>query len=769
LWLHYLRLLALSSCQNINRKFMGRLIIISNRLPFSIDQDNGQTVIRQSSGGLVSAIKSYFEKEGISEHAFSEKLWMGVADFPQKEWNMVERELKHLDFAVLPLFVDKKLYREYYNGFSNSVLWPLFHYFPSVVEYEASFFDAYTKVNRLFAERLLPEIKNDDTIWIHDYQLMLLPEMIREHRPDISIGFFLHIPFPSYEIFRLLPRDWKSALLQGVMGADLVGFHTYDYAQHFMKSVKMVLGVDSYFHSLQYQGRLIKADSFPIGIDYKKFEAEANEPETQSYVAEIKKNFENKKIIFSVDRLDYTKGLMDRLCAFDYFLEKYPEWQDKLVFILNVVPSRDEISTYTQRKRQMEEKIGTINGKYSSISWQPVIYRYNHLPFHELSALYQAADVALITPLRDGMNLVAKEYVASCTDQQGVLILSELAGAASELSEALLVNPTDTIEVSDAIHQALTMPPDEQRRRLALMQQRLADYDVINWVSDFMDQLTNVKEQQNRQKTKLLDDNVRAQVHLHYQLATSRCILLDYDGTLVPLAPKPEDAVPTPELKKLLSDLAADPRNNVVIVSGRDQATLDRWLGDLPVSMIAEHGATWRLKNEPWQQPVAVPDQWKSEIRPIMQKFVTRCVGSFIEEKTNTIAWHYRKTHPDLGFTRSRELINNLSELLQNTLLQVIDGNKVVEVRMSGFDKGVMALKMVNEIPNDFILCIGDDTTDEDMFKALSDRAYTIKVGNAATAAQYMVYNQKKVLELLEELMVPLARKKTAGVNVKMG
>jgi len=748
---------------------MGRLIIISNRLPFSIDQDNGQTVIRQSSGGLVSAIKSYFEKEGISEHAFSEKLWMGVADFPQKEWNMVERELKHLDFAVLPLFVDKKLYREYYNGFSNSVLWPLFHYFPSVVEYEASFFDAYTKVNRLFAERLLPEIKNDDTIWIHDYQLMLLPEMIREHRPDISIGFFLHIPFPSYEIFRLLPRDWKSALLQGVMGADLVGFHTYDYAQHFMKSVKMVLGVDSYFHSLQYQGRLIKADSFPIGIDYKKFEAEANEPETQSYVAEIKKNFENKKIIFSVDRLDYTKGLMDRLCAFDYFLEKYPEWQDKLVFILNVVPSRDEISTYTQRKRQMEEKIGTINGKYSSISWQPVIYRYNHLPFHELSALYQAADVALITPLRDGMNLVAKEYVASCTDQQGVLILSELAGAASELSEALLVNPTDTIEVSDAIHQALTMPPDEQRRRLALMQQRLADYDVINWVSDFMDQLTNVKEQQNRQKTKLLDDNVRAQVHLHYQLATSRCILLDYDGTLVPLAPKPEDAVPTPELKKLLSDLAADPRNNVVIVSGRDQATLDRWLGDLPVSMIAEHGATWRMKNEPWQQPVAVPDQWKSEIRPIMQKFVTRCVGSFIEEKTNTIAWHYRKTHPDLGFTRSRELINNLSELLQNTLLQVIDGNKVVEVRMSGFDKGVMALKMVNEIPNDFILCIGDDTTDEDMFKALSDRAYTIKVGNAATAAQYMVYDQKKVLELLEELMVPLARKKTAGVNVKMG
>jgi trehalose 6-phosphate synthase/phosphatase len=743
---------------------MSRLIIISNRLPFSIDQQGDKTVVRQSSGGLVSAIKSFFENDSIQSN-ITGKLWMGVADFPQNEWDSLESEMSRMDFDVLPLFLDQKLYKDYYNGFANSVLWPLFHYFPSLVEYKAEYFEAYVQANREFAKRILPVLRPDDTIWIHDYQLMLLPEMIREERPDISIGFFMHIPFPSYEIFRLMPREWKTTLLRGILGSDLVGFHTHDYAQHFLKSVKMILGIDSYFHSLQYQNRLVRADLFPISIDIKKFQQAAAEPETQASYNDIKKNFENKKILFSVDRLDYSKGLMDRLLAFDYFLEQNPDWQDKLVYIMNVVPSRDEINAYSERKRQIEEKIGTINGKYSSISWQPIIYRYNHLPFTDLLALYQAADVALVTPLRDGMNLVAKEYVASCTDQQGVLILSELAGAASELNEALLVNPSDIIEVAYAIARALNMPPEEQRRRLQIMQHRISEYDVIRWVSDFLDQLDNVKQQQLKQITKMLDEKVLAQMHLHYQMAKTRCLLLDYDGTLVPFTRKPEEAVPSKELKKLLSDLSSGPGNNVVIISGRDEATLEKWLGDLPVSMVAEHGASFKMKNEQWQQPVSIPNQWKDEIRPILQRFVTRCVGSFVEEKTNTIAWHYRNTDLELGFTRSRELINTLTELLQNTMLQVIDGNKVVEVRMSGFDKGVIALKMVNESSPDFVLCMGDDTTDEDMFKALAERAYSIKVSNSPTAAQYMVFSQKKVLQVLEQLMVPLPQRKFAGSN----
>lgn len=743
---------------------MGRLIIVSNRLPFSVDRDGDQVTIRQSSGGLVSAIKSYFESDASSTSDIKEKMWMGVADFSGEDWESeVQPRLAKYDFTAIPLFMDNAVYKDYYNGFSNSVLWPLFHYFPSLVQYQTQYYDAYVQVNRNFADKLAEVVRPGDTVWIHDYQLMLVPEMLRVVQPNVQIGFFLHIPFPSYEILRLLPTEWKNALLRGLMGADLIGFHTHDYVQHFMQSVKMLLGVDNYFYTMQYQDRLVKADLFPIGIDYKRFHQAAYESEVLELRNDIKRNFENKKIIFSVDRLDYTKGLMDRLNGFEFFLQQHSEWLEKVVFVLNVVPSRDEIPAYLDRKRQIEEKIGTLNGKFSSISWQPVIYRYNHLPFNELCALYQAADVALITPLRDGMNLVAKEYVASCVTQRGVLVLSELAGAASELNEALLVNPTDVVDVSNAIDRALEMPLHEQKHRMALMQKRLVDYDVVKWVNDFLDQLSNVRREQQKMQTKLLDDRIYKRIHQHYQKAQKRCFLLDYDGTLVSFARVPQEAVPSKELKELLYRLASDEKNHVVIISGRDAEVLDKWLGHLPVTLVAEHGASFRMKGESWQQSIPTSEPWKDVIRPIMQIFVTRCVGSFIEEKNNTIAWHYRNTPADLGFSRSRELINNLHQMVQNTMLQVIDGNKVIEVRMAGFDKGVMALRIVNDLSPDFTLCIGDDTTDEDMFKALGNKAYSIKVSNGITAAQYTVFSQRKVLPLLEQLLTPLTENEYAG------
>ncbi|HZE85544.1 MAG TPA: bifunctional alpha,alpha-trehalose-phosphate synthase (UDP-forming)/trehalose-phosphatase, partial [Puia sp.] len=510
---------------------MSRLIIISNRLPFSLDREGDKINIRQSSGGLVSAIKSYFENNTASKPDITEKLWMGVADFPQGDWDQaLAAHADKQEFTVLPLFMDKELYDNYYNGFSNSVLWPLFHYFSSLARYETQYFEAYTQVNQLFADRLLPLLKPDDIVWIHDYQLMLLPGMLREKMPAISIGFFLHIPFPSYEIFRLIPAEWKKVLLNGVMGADLIGFHTYDYVQHFLQSVKMLLGVENYFHNLQYKDRLVRIDLFPIGIDYNKFHEAANDPAILELRSRIRSNFEEKKIIFSVDRMDYSKGLIQRLNGFEYFLDRYPEWREKVVFILNIVPSRSEIPAYTERKKLIEEKIGTINGRFSSISWQPVIYRYNHLPFDEMVALYQAADVALITPLRDGMNLVAKEYVASCAAGRGVLILSELAGAASELSEAILVNPTDVADVASSITRALAMPLYEQRNRMTLMQRRLQDYDVVKWVNDFLDQLQQVKQEQLKQQVKFLDDRAIKDIRRHYQNSNNRCFLLDYDG-----------------------------------------------------------------------------------------------------------------------------------------------------------------------------------------------------------------------------------------------
>ncbi len=735
---------------------MARLIIISNRLPFSVDRDGDKVSVRQSSGGLVSAIKSYFENTHDSEKIITEKLWVGVADFPQEDWQAVEEEQNQRgDFKVLPLFAfnDKQLYEDYYNGFSNSVLWPLFHYFSSLAEYKTSYFEAYLKVNLFFADQLTPMLHPDDIIWIHDYQLMLLPQLLRGENPELSIGFFLHIPFPSYEIFRLLPTEWKKTLLQGIMGADLIGFHTHDYVQHFIQSVKMVLGVDNYFQSLQYQDRLVKVDLFPIGIDFKKFHSTGNDPSIIQMRDDLRKNFENKKIIFSVDRLDYTKGLMSRLEAIEYFLDKYPQWREKVAFILNVVPSRDTIKAYDERKKAIEERVGTINGKFSTISWQPIVYRYNHLAFNELMALFQAADAALVTPLRDGMNLVAKEYVATCING-GVLILSELAGAASELNEALLVNPTDIVDIAGAINKALIMPIAEQKNRITIMQKRLQDYDVVKWVNDFLEQLYAIKREQQKFEVRMVDEKIIEMLKQRYEESEKRCLLLDYDGTLAPIARIPSQAIPSAQLLSFLNRIAADNNNNVTIISGREADVLEKWFGNMPLTLVAEHGASIRKKGEQWKLEVSASDKWKEQIRPILKFFVSRCAGSFIEEKKNTIAWHYRNTQAGLGFTRSRELLNNLTQLIQNTSLQVIDGNKVIEVRLSGFDKGATTLKIINELSPDFILCIGDDITDEDMFKALEQKskAYTIKVGYGSTTAKYTIVSQAQVLPLLNHL-----------------
>ncbi|MFL5807991.1 MAG: bifunctional alpha,alpha-trehalose-phosphate synthase (UDP-forming)/trehalose-phosphatase, partial [Flavisolibacter sp.] len=668
--------------------------------------------LRQSSGGLVSALKSYFERENHNDE-YAEKIWVGTADATEQEWE-IARQSKTLgnDFTIEPVFPDGRIYNNYYNGFSNSTLWPLFHYFTSLVEFKKEFFEDYKKVNQIFSDHVYKIYQPGDVIWVHDYQLMMVPDMLRKVLPDATIGFFLHTPFPSYEIFRLLPTEWKKQLMQGIMGADLVGFHTHDYVQHFIQSAKMILQVESQFNLIYYGSRMVKADQFPIGIDYQKFRAACIDETVVGICTALEEKFIGEKIIFSVDRLDYTKGLGYRLDGFDHFLSVHPEWKEKVIFILNVIPSRDTINRYNEMKRTIEEQVSTINGKYSTLHWQPIIYRYNHLSFEELCALYQAADVALITPLRDGMNLVAKEYIASCIDK-GVLILSELTGAASELNEAVLVNPTDTQEVADAIHHALVMPLVEQRSRLSYLQRRTAEYDVHKWINDFTDQLIIIKKEQEVLKVDILKEAHIKKMLNDFERAQRRCILLDYDGTLAPYQKMPSLAAPSEELMQLLAGLTLDPANEVVIISGRDVDTLQRWLGRLPLNMIAEHGACIKYKTGDWEEQVAIHTEWKEQVRPLMQLFVDRCAGSFIEEKKTTLAWHYRNTNAELGFMRSRELRNSLLQLTANTPLQVIDGNKVLEVRMVGVDKGAAANKLLANLNPDFTLAIGDDATDE--------------------------------------------------------
>ncbi|MDQ3682638.1 MAG: bifunctional alpha,alpha-trehalose-phosphate synthase (UDP-forming)/trehalose-phosphatase, partial [Bacteroidota bacterium] len=597
---------------------MSRLLVISNRLPFSLDKSDDEIIVRQSSGGLVSAIKSYFENGKENSGKYSEKIWIGSLEAGEEEWKNAMQNHISCDFGIEPIFIDSKTYNDYYNGFSNSTLWPLFHYFPSLVEYKKEYFDAYVKVNEIFAAKIIETYRSGDVIWIHDYQLLLVPQLVREKLQEAAIGFFLHIPFPSYEIYRLLPTVWKKRLLQGVLGADLIGFHTHDYVQHFIQSAKMILQVENSFNNIQYNNRLIRADLFPIGIDYEKFRQSITDDVVGNISTGLEIRFPGVKFIFSVDRLDYTKGLIYRLKGFEEFLERFPEWRGKVVFILNIIPSRDFISTYIDRRKGIEEKVSAINGKYSTLHWQPLIYRYNHLSFEELCALYQTADVGLITPLRDGMNLVAKEYVASCIDK-GVLILSEFTGAASELNEALLVNPTDAEEVANAIENALSMPLVEQRSRISYMQRRLSSYTVINWINDFLNVLSNTKEEQEKQKINVLDTNMINQIINDFGKAKRRCILLDYDGTLAPYRKLPSLAAPGEDLLDLLTQLTNDAANEIIVISGRDTESLTNWLGKLPVTLVAEHGAFIKYRNQDWVQQVSSSNEWKEQIRPLME------------------------------------------------------------------------------------------------------------------------------------------------------
>ncbi|GAA4468167.1 bifunctional alpha,alpha-trehalose-phosphate synthase (UDP-forming)/trehalose-phosphatase [Nibrella saemangeumensis] len=723
-----------------------RLIIISYRLPFSFKTENRTTSVKPSAGGLVTAVKS-LDLSGSSQ----KPVWIGCADFTQRAWEKNRPLVDNDDFEYVPVFLDRKTNQDFYNGFANSVLWPLFHYFPSYVDYRDEYLRAYQAANQAVCAVVSEVVQPSDIVWVHDYHFLALPQLIRERHPNATIGFFLHIPFPSYELLRLLPVKCRTYLLTGLLGADLVGFHTTDYTIHFLQSVQLALGMQHKMWKVSYQERLVQSNAYPIGINYALFNEAYGDNEVIKERVELKSAYKDQKIIFSVDRLDYTKGVMQRLDALDAFLQEYPEWRGRIVFILVVVPSRDEIQRYWERKQMIEQAVGRINGKYGTLTWLPIMYQYAYLAFPQLIALYTACDVALITPIRDGMNLVAKEFIATRKDQQGVLVLSEMTGAANELGEALLIDPLDEFEVAEQLKLALEMAPEEQTRRMAIMQQRLSSYDVEKWANSFMNDLLQTQEILKKSHPQLLKAARKKTMLTRFAEAQSRLLLLDYDGTLANFAARPELAAPSEEVTAVLSSLAAIPGNKVVVISGRDHETLESWLGHLPIDMVAEHGSY--LKQEGgWRNDLLDDGSWKEVVRPFLNDFVSRCPASFVEEKNYSLAWHYRNSDPDTGFLRSRELINTLEHLLPYQL-RVLDGNKVVEIKNVDTDKGKVAKQLTLAHPYELVLAIGDDRTDEDMFCALNlTNHFTIKVGKGSTNAKHRLESVSQVISLLREL-----------------
>jgi len=640
---------------------------------------------------------------------------------------------------------------KYYNGFSNNTIWPLSHYFIQYVVHDNSFWEAYKRVNEHFSDIVATITKEGDIIWIHDYQLMLLPQLLREKLPHATIGYFHHIPFPSFEIFRLLPR--RTELLKGLLGADLIGFHTNDYALHFLSSVHRLLGYEYTLSQLSTEDRTIRVDTFPMGIDYECFARSYRNPVVKKAISTFRQRLGNYKIILSIDRLDYTKGIPERLKLFDTFFKKNPSFREKVVIILLAVPSRAQVTHYKNLKNKIDELVGMINGKYGSVSWVPIQYFYRSLPFEKLTALYHVADICLVTPLRDGMNLIAKEYIATKTKSKckGVLVLSEMAGAARELSEALIVNPNNQDEMADALLQALTLSDKEKIKRNTPMQQRIKRYNVTKWAEEFIGRLEDTKIQQQKMNASIMSVQTKLNILNDYRNAARRLFLLDYDGTLISIFNTPEEAEPSSSLIDLLRKLSEIDRNTVAILSGRNKNTLERWFGRLNIGLVAEHGA-W-LKNDQWELIEPLTDTWKQEIYPILELYMDRTPGSFIEEKEYSLVWHYRKANPEFSTVRARELINELVNLTANLHLQIVEGKKVVEIKNSGINKGRAALRWIEEQSWDFILSIGDDQTDEDMFEVLPETAYSLKVGTTSSLARFNLKSQADVTLLLNEIL----------------
>lgn len=739
---------------------MAKLIIVSNRLPVKLQEKDGALTYKTSEGGLATGLGSIYKKD--------DNIWIGWPGL------VVEEEEKQKQIAddlrqesMRPVFLTETEIKEFYEGFSNETLWPTFHYFSQYAVYDQQLWETYVRVNQKYCDEVVKQAGPDDTIWVHDYQLLLLPCMLRSRLPNSTIGFFQHIPFPSYEVFRLLP--WRKEILKGMLGSDLIGFHTYDDMRHFLSAVNRIVGHGSMHGWININNRSLLVDSFPMGIDYEKYADTAGLEEVKKRDKVYRSNLIAEKIILSIDRLDYSKGIPQRLQAFELFLEKYPEFHEKVTLVMLVVPSRDAVDKYKELKEEVDEFVGRINGKYSHINWNPIQYFYRSFPLETLSAFYRMADVALVTPMRDGMNLVCKEYVASKLDQTGVLILSEMAGASKELSEALLINPNDINQMVDALHTALTMPEEEQRVHMSSMQETLKRYNIHHWVNMFMDRLSYVKIKQRSLATSYLDEATFMEMSDAYDSASSRLFFLEYDGALIDYNNKPLMARPDDELMRLLERLSNDRKNRVVVMSSREKENMQDWLGHLNIDIIAEHGVWIKQRGTGWQTMISLMDDWKKELRLILDLYVDRTPGSFIEEKQYSLVWHYRKVETGLGELRARELVSHLNFLSANSNLQVVDGQMAVEIKAQEVSKGKASSFWLNKYPHKFVMAIGDDWGDEDIFKAMPREAYTIKIGNAYSVAKYHLDTSEEARNTLSKLLQVRRQESSAGGALMTG
>jgi trehalose 6-phosphate synthase/phosphatase len=727
-----------------------RLIVVSNRLPLTVRRTVKGWRAQRSSGGLTTALGPVMAQRG--------GLWIGwpgeapeTAD--ESRTQLLARFEKRHGFVTVDL--PPTLSRRFYQGYSNQTLWPLFHHFPSSLVYDPEGWEAYVEANRRFCEAVLAHYRPGDAVWVHDYHLMLLPALLREGLPEATVGFFLHIPFPASDIFRVLPR--REELLRGLLGADYIAFQTHAHLQHFRSSLLRILGVTSRMDRVESDGRFVHLDALPIGIVPEDFTGLLDkDPAVKRSLDDLRGRFADRKLLLAVDRLDYTKGIPERLRTFRRLLERAPALRGKVVLVQVAVPTREPIPLYSKLHRDVNELVGEINGELGAPDWTPVVYIRRSISRAELVALYAASDVGWVAPLLDGMNLVAKEYVACQRRGEGVLILSEFAGAAAEMGEAFLVNPYDEERTAATLERVLSLPAGDRRERMTALYSRVVRNNAMAWSERFITALREAALSRSSGGGEVPRPLPIAEAIAAHRRAAGRILLLDYDGTLVPFASRPSDAVPTRELVELLARLGAQPSQSVALVSGRRREELDTWFGDVPGLWLAvEHGAILRPPFRRSWEPLRpnMPSDWKARVLPVLEHFVDRTPGSFVEQKEYCLVWHHRMADPEFGEWLANELVAVLDELLAETELIAVRGVKSVEVRLIWANKGEVAAHIEGLAPPpSFRLAMGDDRTDEDLFERLPPDAWTVHVGDGPSRARFRLPHVRAVLRFLEEI-----------------
>ncbi|KAJ6258920.1 Trehalose-phosphatase [Drechslerella dactyloides] len=608
-------------------------------------------------------------------------------------------------------------------NYAQREIWPTFHYLlrePTDGRQERTWWTDYIKFNQAFADKILEIYKPGDIVWIHDYQLLLVPSMLRQKLSTAYISFFLHCPFPSSEFFRCMTK--RKELLAGILGSNQLGFQSYAYAKHFISSCTRVLGLESSGNGVDAYGAHVAVDVFPIGIDAAKVEKDSHNANIDDKMKAIRELAAGKRIIVGRDRLDSVRGVVQKLRAFEMFLEIFPEWRDKVILIQVTSPS---VSEGPKVEHQVSELVSHINGTYGSIHFSPVQHFPQYLSQDEYYALLRVADLGLITSVRDGMNTTSLEYVVCQKQRHGPVILSEFTGTAGSLCDAFQVNPWDYRGVAEAINTCLSMSPAKREEVHSKLYQHVTTNNVQNWTNTLLKGLLgNLASHDQSQSTPPLDRQILLQ---QYESASRRLFMFDYDGTLTPIVKDPQAAIPTDKIIRTIKKLASDPRNNVWIVSGRDQAFLEQWMGDIAeLGFSAEHGSfVRRPRSSEWVNLTETFDMsWQKDVMDIFQYYTERTQGSFIERKRCALTWHYRRADPDYGAFQARECQSHLENtVMQKYDVEVMTGKANLEVRPTFVNKGEIAKKLVAEYNDDakpdFVLCLGDDTTDEDMFRAL--------------------------------------------------